>query len=96
MKLKFKVCDLTGAVESSGIIGDNNYNVALHDASFFGSNTFIDRGYKYKILTMKAQNNSDAYLKLLLDEGRISFKNYFFRQGAEKLGIKTYELINNR
>ena len=44
---------------------------------------------------MKAQNNSDAYLKLLLDEGRISFKNYFFRQGAEKLGIKTYELINS-
>ena len=49
MKLKFKVCDLTGAVESSGWIGDDNYNVALHDASFFGSNTFIDRGYKYTV-----------------------------------------------
>lgn len=51
MKLKFKVCDLTGAVESSGIIGDNNYNVALHDASFFGSNIRLgfDRGYKYTV-----------------------------------------------
>ena len=41
---------------------------------------------------MILQNNSDAYLRLLLATGEISLKDYIFRQGAEAIGIKTYEV----
>ena len=48
MKAEFKVCKLTGAIEASGWIGDDNYHISLQDASFFGGKITDDnKGYKY-------------------------------------------------
>lgn len=41
---------------------------------------------------MTEQDNSDENLMVLLLLNCITKKEYYFRQGAEKLGIKTYKI----
>ena len=40
---------------------------------------------------MKEQNNNPEFLKYLWKNSLITAKQYFFRLGANDLGIKTYE-----
>tara|TARA_R100000951_G_C2614419_1_gene172281 strand:- start:749 stop:907 length:159 start_codon:yes stop_codon:yes gene_type:complete len=41
---------------------------------------------------MTQQDNSESNLRFLLATNEISLRDYFFRQGAEAMNIKTYEL----
>ena len=41
---------------------------------------------------MVRQDNSEPNLRFLLVTDEITLKEYFFRQGAEAMNIKTYEL----
>ena len=41
---------------------------------------------------MVRQDNSEPNLRFLLVNDEITLKEYFFRQGAEAMNIKTYEL----
>jgi hypothetical protein len=41
---------------------------------------------------MIEENNSEENLSHLLTTKQISLSNYFFRQGAEAMNIKTYQL----
>tara|TARA_R100000988_G_C4004146_1_gene171282 strand:- start:2387 stop:2593 length:207 start_codon:yes stop_codon:yes gene_type:complete len=40
---------------------------------------------------MKEQNNNPEFLKYLWRNSLITSKQYFFRLGANQMGIKTYE-----
>ena len=76
MKLKFKVCELTGAIESSGWIGDDNYHIALQDASFFGNKiTDNNKGYKY-IVTLNGFRTKES--KEYLDLNELTNKDLSF------------------
>jgi|AOAMet_66_BLW_10_1038536.scaffolds.fasta_scaffold166320_2 hypothetical protein len=41
---------------------------------------------------MVRQDNSEPNLRFLLVTDEITLREYFFRQGAEAMNIKTYEL----
>ena len=45
-----------------------------------------------EVTVMVAQDNSEYNLRVLLATDKITLKDYFFRQGAEVMDIKTYEL----
>ena len=68
MKAKFKVCKLTGAIEASGWIEDNNYHISLQDVAFFGNKITDDnKGYKY-IVTQNGFRTKESKEYLDLNE----------------------------